>query len=264
MARKAKETQGYADGNKSKNFFAAIKAIYCPRPKELAASQLCRINVSDLEVIDSEALGRALQKWPQPFLRNLRHCYRPAPPSGNQRRPGPLVPPPLRSHACFVTTFQWEGIKLRLVGNLRTQCEKNPTTSITPALARDANSQTTTIPITTDHTKAVPPPLTTDTARSAPTVVPVTVNGTTTTTAAATVAAAAAAAAAATTTTTTTTTTISRTPPPQRLHLISHQIQPPTAPPPVMWTQLISVLIVIKNSPHTPADRSLANPSHGD
>ncbi|BHF78759.1 hypothetical protein SprV_0602187400 [Sparganum proliferum] len=36
MARKAEETQGYAERNESKNFFAAIRAIYGPPTKGIA------------------------------------------------------------------------------------------------------------------------------------------------------------------------------------------------------------------------------------
>ncbi|BHF61408.1 hypothetical protein SprV_0100438200 [Sparganum proliferum] len=117
--------------------------------------------------------------------------------------------------------------RIGLVGYLWTQCVNNPTTPTFPTLTRVANPETTTTSVTADHTVAVPPPLTTDIARSAPTVVSITVDNSST--------------------------TISRTPPPQRQHLMSHKILPPTVPPPVMWTWLISVLTVIENSPLTPA-----------
>ncbi|BHF80761.1 hypothetical protein SprV_0702388900 [Sparganum proliferum] len=81
-ACKAQEIQGYPDLNNPENFFAAIKTIYGPSMKEDAPS-LC----SDGEAADSEALGRALKKRPQPSLRKLRSRHRPAPPCGNQHRP---------------------------------------------------------------------------------------------------------------------------------------------------------------------------------
>nr|VZI48081.1 unnamed protein product [Spirometra erinaceieuropaei] len=74
MVPKANEMQGYADSSELKNSFSAT-----PRKKTCTASQPLWINAYDEEVADSETSGQALQKRPQPSLRNLRLRHRPAP-----------------------------------------------------------------------------------------------------------------------------------------------------------------------------------------
>ncbi|BHF59751.1 hypothetical protein SprV_0100271200 [Sparganum proliferum] len=64
MARKAEETQGYADWNGSKNFFAAINAIYGPITKgtvPLLSSDGARLLTENSQI---------LKRWEE-YFRNI-------------------------------------------------------------------------------------------------------------------------------------------------------------------------------------------------
>ncbi|BHF84025.1 hypothetical protein SprV_0902717500 [Sparganum proliferum] len=86
-ARKSEETQGYADHNKWKNFFSAIKTVYGPPTKDTAPLLSADGNTLLTEKTHSTAMGRTFPRRPQPPLHHLRRRHRPSAASGDQRGP---------------------------------------------------------------------------------------------------------------------------------------------------------------------------------